>query len=68
MFPLDDVIITIKIYSVVVVVRVVVMVVVVVVVGGGGGELKPGPLFTKKTPRYLYRDSHFKPKTVVRLS
>ena len=24
-----------------------------------------GPLFTKKTPSYGYRDSHYKPKTVV---
>ena len=25
-----------------------------------------GPLFTKKTPAYRYRDSHDKPKTVWR--
>ena len=25
----------------------------------------PGPLFTKKTPSYQYRDSHYKPETVV---
>ena len=30
--------------------------------------LAPGPLFTKKTPSYQYRDSHYKPETVVRLS
>ena len=30
--------------------------------------LKPGPLFTKKTPSYQYRDSHYKPETVVRPS
>ena len=24
-----------------------------------------GPLFTKKTPSYQYRDSHYKPETVV---
>ena len=28
----------------------------------------PGPLFTKKTPSYQYRDSHYKPETVVRPS
>ena len=27
-----------------------------------------GPLFTKKTPSYQYRDSHYKPETVVRPS
>ena len=29
-----------------------------------GLALSPGPLFTKKTPSYGYRDSHYKPKTV----
>ena len=29
---------------------------------------KSGPLFTKKTPSYHFRDSHDKPKTVVRPS
>ena len=28
----------------------------------------PGPLFTKKTPSYQYRDSHYKPERVVRPS
>ena len=28
----------------------------------------PGPLFTKKTPSYQYRDSHYKPEAVVRPS
>ena len=28
----------------------------------------PGPLFTKKTPSYQYRDSHYKPETVLGLS
>ena len=28
----------------------------------------PGPLFTKKTSSYQYRDSHYKPETVVRPS
>ena len=28
----------------------------------------PGPLFTKKTPSYGYRDPHYKPKTVWRPS
>ena len=28
--------------------------------------LTPGPLFTKTTPSYQYRDSHYKPETVVR--
>ena len=28
----------------------------------------PGPLFTKKTPSYQYRDSHYIPETVVRPS
>ena len=28
----------------------------------------PGPLFAKKTPSYQYRDSHYKPETVVRPS
>ena len=28
----------------------------------------PGPLFTKKTPSYQYRDSHYKPETAVRSS
>ena len=28
----------------------------------------PGPLFTKKTPSYQYRDPHYKPETVVRPS
>ena len=28
----------------------------------------PWPLFTKKTPSYQYRDSHYKPETVVRPS
>ena len=27
-----------------------------------------GPLFTKKTPSYQYRNSHYKPETVVRPS
>ena len=27
-----------------------------------------GPLFIKKTPSYGYRNPHYKPKTVVRLS
>ena len=27
-----------------------------------------GPLFTKKTPSYQYRESHYKPETVVRPS
>ena len=26
----------------------------------------PGPIFTKKTSSYQYRDSHYKPETVVR--
>ena len=30
--------------------------------------LRPGPLFTKMTPSYQYRDSHYKPETVVRPS
>ena len=30
--------------------------------------LRPGPLFTKKMPCYQYRDSHYKPETVVRPS
>ena len=30
--------------------------------------LNPAPLFTKKTPSYQYRDSHYKPETVVRPS
>ena len=29
---------------------------------------QPVPLFTKKTPSYQYRDSHYKPETVVSLS
>ena len=29
---------------------------------------KPGPLFTKKTPSYGYRDPYYKPKTVWRPS
>ena len=33
----------------------------------GVGE-DPGPLFTKKTPSYQYRDSHYKPETVARPS
>ena len=32
------------------------------------GEQTSGPLFTKKTPSYQYRDSHYKPETVVRPS
>ena len=32
------------------------------------GPPAPGPLFTKKTPFYQYRDSHNKPETVVRPS
>ena len=28
----------------------------------------PGPVFTKKTPSYQHRDSHYKPETVVRPS
>ena len=31
-------------------------------------NVMPGPLFTKKTPFYQYRDSHYKPETVVRPS
>ena len=27
-----------------------------------------GPLFTEKMPSYQYRDSHYKPETVVRPS
>ena len=30
--------------------------------------MAPGPLFTKKMPSYQYRDSHYKPETVVRPS
>ena len=30
--------------------------------------IQPGPLFTKKAPSYQYRDSHYKPETVVRPS
>ena len=26
-------------------------------------DMSPGPLFTKKTPSYQYRDSHYKPET-----
>ena len=29
---------------------------------------RTGPLFTKKTPSYRYRDPHYKPKTVWRPS
>ena len=32
------------------------------------GTPDPGPLFTKKTPSYGYRDPHNKPKTVWRPS
>ena len=32
------------------------------------GPQPTGPLFTKKTPSYQYRDSHYKPETVVRPS
>ena len=31
-------------------------------------SVAPGLLFTKKTPSYQYRDSHYKPETVVRPS
>ena len=31
-------------------------------------KMIPGPLFTKKTPSYGYRDPHYKPKTVWRPS
>ena len=31
-------------------------------------KLFTGPLFTKKTPSYVYRDPHDKPKTVWRPS
>ena len=34
----------------------------------GSLSRKPRPLFTKKTPSYQYRDSHYKPETVVRPS
>ena len=30
--------------------------------------MTPGPLITKKIPSYQYRDSHYKPETVVRTS
>ena len=33
-----------------------------------GNFVDPGPLFTKKTPSYQYRDSYYKPETVVRPS
>ena len=31
-------------------------------------KLSAGPLFTRKTPSYQYRDTHYKPETVVRPS
>ena len=38
------------------------------VVKYGINTLSPGPLFTKKTPFFHCRDSHYKPETVVRPS
>ena len=38
------------------------------VADGECNVIGPGPLFTKKTPSYQYRDSHYKPETVVRPS
>ena len=34
----------------------------------GAQKMGRGPLFTRKTPSYQYRDSHYKPETVVRPS
>ena len=32
--------------------------------GFAKAALEPGPLFTKKTSSYGYRDPHYKPKTI----
>ena len=42
--------------------------VILVYCGARGISWYSGPLFTKKTPSYQYRDSHYKPETVVRPS